>query len=142
MYQLSIKNNTSEWLELEGAKLGASKNVDVLVGDRITSWVEACLLEKKVSDYNTALVLGAVAVGGAVVALGSISAMAVKDYQRSKNRADFQKAFPEKHLFQSSIIPPGKVIQRWILVENRPKENFQLNFNEGVGVTIEGNGSY
>lgn len=158
MYQLSIKNNTNEWLELEGAKLDASKEVSVLVGESIESWIEACLLEKKVSDYNMNLVLGSIAVGGAVVAgasghqqtaatgaivsLGSIGALAVRDYQRAKNKADFQKAFPEKHLFQNMILPPGKVIQRWILIENRKAEDFKLTFTDGVGVTVEGKKSY
>lgn len=158
MYQLSIKNKTNEWLELDGVKIIGGKEVDVLVGNRIESWVEACILEKKVSDYNTALVLGAMAVGGAVVAsstshqqtgsvgaivaLGSISALAVKDYQNAKNKVEFQKAFPEKHIFQNSVIPPGKVIQRWILVENRKQEDFKLSLGDGVGVTIEGKKSY
>lgn len=158
MYQLSINNRTTDWLELDGAKLSAGKDVSVLVGGYIDSWIEACILQKKVSDYNTQLVLGAIAVGGAVVAsssshqqtsqvgaifaLGSISALAVKDYQRSKNKADFQKAFPEKHIFQNTLIPPGKVVQRWILVENRMKENFTLSFGEGVSVNIEGAKSY
>lgn len=158
MYQLSIKNKTNEWLELDGVKIVGGKEIDVLVGNRIESWVESCILEKKVSDYNTALVLGAMAVGGAVVAgstshqqtgsvgaivaLGSISALAVKDYQNAKNRAEFQKAFPEKHIFQNTVIPPGRVIQRWILVENRKKEDFKLTLGDGVGVTIEGLKSY
>lgn len=140
------------------AVFSASKEVEVLVGERIITWIEACALEKTVSDYNLSLVLGAVAVGGAavagasshsqtsstgaIVALGSISALAVKDYQKSKNKVEFQKAFPEKHIFQSTIVPPGKVVQRWILIENRSNENFTLTFNEGVGVTIEGKKNY
>lgn len=158
MYQFSIKNNSMDWIELDGAKLSAGNQVLVLVGENIESWIEACMLEKKVSDYNTQLVLGAIAVGGAVVAggsshqqtssagaivaLGAISGMAIKDYQKAKNRVDFQKAFPEKHIFQNTIIPPGKVVQRWILVENRKKENFTLNFGEGINVTVEGSKSY
>jgi hypothetical protein len=158
MYQLSIKNKTNDWLELDGAKLTAGKEVEVLVGDHIESWVEACALEKKVTDYNLSLVLGAVAVGGAavagasnhqqtsntgaIVALGSIGALAVRDYQRSKNKVDFQKAFPEKHIFRTSMLPPGKVVQRWILVENRKQEDFTLSFSDGVAVTIEGKKSY
>lgn len=158
MYQLSIKNKTNGWLELEGAKLNGAKEVEVLVGEHIESWVEACALEKKVSDYNLSLVLGAVAVGGAavagasnhqgtsntgaIVALGSISALAVRDYQNSKNRVDFQKAFPEKHIFRTSMLPPGKVVQRWILVENRKLEDFTLSFSDGISVTIEGKKSY
>lgn len=158
MYQLSIQNNTSQWLELEGAKLTAGKNVEVLVGDFVDSWIEACMIEKKVTDYNISLVLGAVAVSGAVVAgasshqetssvaaivaLGSISGLAVRDYQKAKSKIDFQKAFPEKHLFRNSVIPPKKVVQRWILVENRKAENFTLTFNEGIAVNIVGKNRY
>lgn len=32
MYQLSINNRTTDWLELDGAKLSAGKDVSVLVG--------------------------------------------------------------------------------------------------------------
>lgn len=153
MYQFSLKNNSDTWVELEGATLLASKNVSVLVGDRISSWTEACTLEKNVSDYNTALVLGSLAIGGAVVAgssnhsqtantgaviaLGSISAMAVRDYQNSKNKIEFQRAFPDKHIFQPVVIPPQKVIQRWILIENPAGESFKLNLKNKEGDKIE-----
>lgn len=153
MYQFSLKNNSDVWVELEGATLLAGKNVSVLVGDRISSWTEACTLEKNVSDYNTALVLGSLAIGGAVVAgssnhsqtantgaviaLGSISAMAVRDYQNSKNKIEFQRAFPDKHIFQPVVIPPQKVIQRWILIENPSGESFKLNLKNKAGDKIE-----
>lgn len=158
MYQLALKNNTDSWMELPGSTLTGGDEVEVLVGERIESWLEACLIEKNVNDYNTALVLGAVAVGGAtvagvsqhqptastgaIVALGSISILAVKDYQKAKNKVDFQRAFPEKHVFQKTMIPPKKVVQRWILVENRKKESFTLTLAPGVGVTVDGSKSY
>ena len=142
-YQFSLKNETDTWIELEGATLEASNSISVLVGARLSSWIEACTLEKNVSDYNTALVLGSVAVAGAAVAgasqhkgtstagavfaLGSIGALGVRDYQNSKDRVEFQKAFPERHIFQQVVIPPRKVIQRWIVVENPQNEAFKLS---------------
>ncbi len=154
MYQFSLKNNTDQWLEYDGATLNGSKNISVLVGDRITSWIEACTLEKKVSDYNLNLVLGSLAIGGAVVAgssshqetaqigaivsLGSISGMVVKDFQKSKKKAEFQKAFPERHIFQPVVIPPRKVIQRWILVENRNGESFELRMGDNIKLKVKG----
>lgn len=154
MYQFSLKNNTDQWLEYDGATLNGSNNISVLVGDRIASWIEACTLEKKVSDYNMNLLLGSLAIGGAVVAgssshqetaqigaivsLGSISGLAVRDFQKSKKKVEFQKAFPEKHIFQPVVIPPGKVIQRWILVENRKGESFELRMGDQIKIKVKG----
>lgn len=153
MYQISLKNNTDQWLEYDGATLSGSANISILVGDRISSWIEACTLEQKVSDYNLNLVLGSLAIGGALVAgasshqetaqigaivsLGSISGVAVRDLQKSKKKAEFQKAFPERHIFQPVTIPPGKVVQRWILVENRNQETFTLQLGNEIKIRIE-----
>ena len=156
MHQVALRNETDHWIELEGATLDANKSISVLVGDHITSWVEACTLEKNVSDYNTALVLGSIAVAGsavavssshpqtsgigAIAALGSIGAMGVRDFQTSKDRVTFQKAFPEKHIFHALVIPPRKVIQRWILVENPAQETFTLRMKgkeEEVVMTVK-----
>jgi hypothetical protein len=152
MIQFSMQNNTEEWLEFDGATFEGENGVSVLVGERISSWVEACTLEKEVSDYNTSIILGSIAVAGAVVAgsshhpqtsttgaviaLGSIGGLAMRDYQNSKNRVEFQKAFPEKHIFQPFIIPPGKVIQRWIMVENPMEEIFVLKARAKTGEEI------
>lgn len=152
-YQFSIKNHTNKWIEFDGAVMEGDKSISVLVGNRIDSWIEACTLESNVSQHNMALFLGAVAVGGAavagasghqqtattgaVVALGAISVAAVQDYQNSKKRAEFQKAFPDKHIFQPFVLPPGKVIQRWILVENASKKDFTLKAKTKEGETLD-----
>ncbi len=156
MHQVSLRNETDNWIELEGATLDANKSTSVLVGAHITSWIDACTLEKNVSDYNTALVLGSLAVAGsavavssnhpqtsgigAIAALGSIGAVGVRDYQTSKDRVTFQNAFPDKHIFQALVIPPRKVIQRWILVENPFQEAFTLRMkgkDEEVVITVK-----
>lgn len=152
MHQFSLQNHSDEWMEFDGATLVANNNVKVLVGDRISSWIEACTLEKSVSDYNTSLLLGSLAIGGAVVAgasqhpststtgavvaLGSISAMAVRDYQSSKKKTEFQEAFPEKHIFRPFVIPPGKVIQRWILLEDQSHEAFTISMKNKSGEEV------
>lgn len=153
MIQFSIKNNTKDWIEFEGATFEGAPGTSVLVGERLSSWIEACLLEKEVSDYNTSLVLGSLAVAGAVVAgssshqgtattgaviaLGSIGAAVVKDMQTSKNKVEFQKAFPSKHIFRSFIIPPEKVIQRWIIIENPDGAEFTVSSKSKSGDEIK-----
>ena len=155
MHQFSIKNNTDEWIEFEGATIEGPEEVKVLVGDRITSWVEACTLEQQVSDYNTALVLGSLAIAGvavsggtqhqgtattgAVVALGSITALGAKGFQESKRWTEFQQAFPEKHIFRPFVLPPGKVIQRWIMIENPSSKPFTLTAKSKSGFQLKVN---
>ncbi|HXH31532.1 MAG TPA: hypothetical protein VNJ01_12010 [Bacteriovoracaceae bacterium] len=135
MFQVSIKNNTNKWIEIDSATFETLpvSEVDVLVGEKMSSWFEAKNLEKRVSDYNTSLVLGSVALAGAAVAVGSghpqtsavgaialggaVTASAARDLMESKNRAQFQSLFPATHIFHPFTIPPHKVVQRWILVE-------------------------
>jgi len=152
MLQISIKNNTNEWIEFEGATFEENSKVTVLVGDKISSWIEACTLENEVSQHNMNLLLGAIGVAGAavagssrhqgtattgaVIALGSLTALGVRDYQNSKHKIEFQEAFPEKHIFRSFTLPPKKVIQRWILVENPSGDSFTLKAKSKNGEEI------
>lgn len=133
MLQFSIMNKTDKWIEFTGANINSTEQVEVLVGNKIKSWIEACTLEKEVSDYNLNLLIGTMAVGGAVVAgssshtktsntgaliaLGSITALGVNEIMNSKNKNELTDALPEKHVFQPFSVPPHKVIQRWILIE-------------------------
>jgi len=149
LYQVSFKNLTDEWLEYDGGMITDNSSIMVLVGDKLASWIEACTLEQKVSEHNTRLALGviaaagaAVAVGsnhsqtagsGAIVALGAVSAGAVMDYQRTLKRIEFQRAFPDRHLFKAFAIPPRKVVQRWILIENPKNEYLKLSFQGKTG---------
>lgn len=156
MYQVSMLNNTNEWLEIESAVLNAKEKINILVGDKMNAWIEAKTLEKQVSDYNTQLLLGSIAVSGAAVAVGSnhhqtaqlgaiamggaITAASVNDYMNSKNRVEFQKLFPRTHLFNAFTIPPKKVIQRWILVEfekDNERKSFTLLLKTKNGKPIE-----
>ncbi len=161
MYQFSLKNETDNWIEFDGATIEGSTDVNFLVGNRISSWVEACTLEQKVSDYNTSMVLGAIAVTGAAIsagsqhqqtsqlgsafALGSISAIGVREFQNAKSKIEFQNAFPRTHIFQPFSLPPRKVIQRWILIENPNKKEFKLKLKaksgEEITLQIEANSS-
>jgi hypothetical protein len=153
MYQISIKNLTDTWVEIDSANLiDSSNSINVLMGSKLNSWIEACNLEKRVSNYNTALFLGAVAAAGAVVgstannnststvassiALGAIGAAGVKGMIDSKNKVEFQMAFPDGHLFRPFMLPPLKVIQRWLLIENPNEENLQFSMvskNKDIG---------
>jgi hypothetical protein len=150
LYQISFKNKSNDWVDIDLGVINEDPKIKVLVGNKINAWIEACVLEKNVSDYNTSLVLGTLAVGGMIVAgsasnssssgstntmnvaaitsLGAMSGLAVMGFQDSKNRVEFQQKLPEKHAFRAFSIPPKKVIQRWILIENPELKNFQLKF--------------
>ena len=138
MYQISFKNYTKDWVTFDTALMSSASNSKILLGEKVTSWIEACSLEKKVYDYNLALFFGAVAATSAVVgatsnnsttssvgyatALGAIGASGINEFMNSKNKVDFQATLPEGHLFRSFMIPPMKVTQRWILVERAEGE--------------------
>lgn len=143
MYQISINNLSNSWIDIDSVTLeDSTSTAEILVGPKMNSWIEACKLEKTVSDYNTSLLLGSLALTGAVVggvsnnsttsaigytfALGAITSAGIKDFVQSKNKAEFLNSFPETHLFRPFVIPSQKVIQRWIIVEN-PK-NIDLKF--------------
>ncbi len=139
MFQVSVKNTSDDWISIDSAFLSSAPTTTILIGEKISSWVEACSLEKRVSDYNMAVLFGSLAVAGAatagfsdnkgtattgaVIALGAVGAAAIKDYMNSKNKTEFQAAFPEGHIIRPFMIPPKKVIQRWILVENLNNES-------------------
>jgi hypothetical protein len=132
-YQVSIKNYSQDWITIGTALMSNTKKTNIIIGDRAEAWFEACRLEKRVSDYNMSLALGALGVTGAVVggtshnattsavgsavALGSIGALGAKEFMESRNKVEFQKALPDGHLFKGFVIPPMKVAQRWLLVE-------------------------
>ncbi len=152
MLQISLKNETDDWLEFDGALLEEGKNIEVLVGGRITAWIDARMIEKKVSDYNWSLALSTLTLGGAAVAgasqhqrtaetgaivsLGAVTGLAVMGFQDTKRRVDFQSAFPERHIFRPFIIPPRKVIQRWILLDNKNDETIVLKGLSQNGVSF------
>lgn len=143
MFQYSIMNDTDNWVSFSGAEIESSnKDTRILLADKITSWIEACNLEKKVSNYNTNLILGAVALTGAAIgstskstttanvssaiALGSITALGAREFNNSRERAEFQELFPDAHIMKPFTIPPKKVTQRWILMENANYQEFSL----------------
>jgi hypothetical protein len=125
MHLLSIKNLTSDWMEFDGALIDGSKNVQVLMGDRLKAWMEASLLTEAEIQRTLST--------GQMLNLDSVTALTAKEYQSSKRKNEFQNAFPETHIFRPFLIPPGKVIQRWIVVENRNQEEFDLRLKNKQG---------
>lgn len=145
MIRYSIKNKSKNWAIFEKIDMNASNNVEVLVGDKMNSWFEACGLKERVSEYNINVALGTVMLAGAAVAAsggakgnsgqvgtgialmgGSITASGIKSFIASKKEAEMQKAFPANHIFQPFMVPPGMVVQRWILIENPQAEKFSI----------------
>jgi hypothetical protein len=154
LFQFSIKNNSDQWIDIDDIKLNNnSKEISLIVGNRLQSWLETSNLEKQVSDYNTSLVLSGVIFGGvaamgssnsktstagAMVALGSITAVSIMDIQDTLNFIELQKMLPDNHLLRPFTIPPKRVLQRWIVLENHSKEpvSIQLKSKQDKEIDI------
>jgi hypothetical protein len=96
MFQISVMNLSSDWVSIDSVVMGSASTAKVLVGDKMSAWIEACTLENKVNNYNTNLALGSIAIAGAVVAgtsdnkmasdiglasaLGAVSVSGVRDF--------------------------------------------------------------
>jgi len=143
LYQISIQNTSNVWIDIDSVALeDPTSTASILVGAKMNAWLDACKLEKSVSDYNKDLFLGSIAAAGLVVggvsrnsttsavglslAAGAITAAGVRELIDSKNKAEFQESLPEGHILRTFYIPSLKVVQRWIIVEN-PK-NVDLKF--------------
>jgi hypothetical protein len=142
LFQFSIKNETDQWIDIDDVKLNNnSKEISLIVGPRLQAWLETSDLEKQVSDYNTSLALGGMMLGGvaamgssspststtgAMVALGAITAASVIDIQNTLGILELQKLLPQNHVMRPFVVPPKRVLQRWILVENNSKEPISL----------------
>lgn len=152
LLQFAIMNKTDKWVEVTGANINSTEQVEVILGEKISAWIEACALEKQVADYNLNLIIGTVAVTGAVVAgssshqqtsavgaavaLGSISLLAANEVLNSKNKTELINTLPEKHIFRPFMIPPHKVIQRWLLIEGPGGAPLDLKLKLHDGDTV------
>lgn len=155
LLQFAIMNKTDKWIEVTGANINSTEQVEVILGEKVNAWIEACTLEKQVSDYNLNMLIGTVALTGAVVAgstshqqtsavgaavaLGSISLLAANEVMNSKNKAELTNSLPEKHIFRPFMIPPHKVIQRWLLIEGPGGApiDLKLNLHDGDYVVLK-----
>ncbi len=143
LYQISLKNTSTVWIDIDSVTLeDPTSSASVLVGGKMNAWIDACKLEKSVSDYNKEIFFGSIAAAGIAVgglsqnnttsvvglslAAGALTAAGVKELIDSKNKAEFQESLPEGHLLRPFYIPSLKVVQRWVIVEN-PK-NVDLKF--------------
>jgi hypothetical protein len=135
--ELTFENTTSEWRRIRRVSLdfgGPTKNQFVTVpwGDDIRAWGEATVARNEIAATNRQLALGAVALTGAIVAVGSnsksvrkagglasLSALAAMQVDRSMSivdSAEHVNIFPEDHLLAGPFaIPPHLFAKKWIL---------------------------
>jgi hypothetical protein len=154
MYQISLENLSREWIQLESSQVIAEipeklEDIEILYGEKLKAWIDARTLENNVDQYNTELALASIGLAGGVMAASSnqssiqnagmatlassASLMAINSILEAKTFAEFQKQIPETHLLSKIVIPPLKVVQKWILIQypyKKPANSRQLSFSK------------
>lgn len=134
----TFENTSSKWINIKSVKLDfgsqlANEGINIPVGAELLAWGEAARQRKAISDYNTNLALASlVAVGGltaaksnspqlktggAVVAAGGLTALAVNDISNELNSLELAKLVPDNHLLSNNfVVPPGMHAKRWVTI--------------------------
>ncbi|MDH4466623.1 MAG: hypothetical protein QE271_01080, partial [Bacteriovoracaceae bacterium] len=162
MYQVSFENKTREWIVLESPTILTNtpaelEQLQTITGEKLKAWLEAKTLENSVSSYNTQMSLAAIGVAGGVmmasasdintaswgaaIYAGSFTALAVNELLQSKRSVEFQNSLPGGHMLNKVLVPPMKVVQKWIMIQypyrdpgpsNKPSQRSYLPIPFGV----------
>jgi hypothetical protein len=150
-YEYTIENTTPEWKQIQVVDiLFDNQKVEVLLGDKLSAWVEGAELKLKASEYNKDMLLGSmIAIGGitaltsqntsvqqagaAAVAGGAAGGVALEVSRAHKNAVSGVKGLngtvnvPQTHVFVPSKIAPESFIKRWIVVRMpEPPKNVKM----------------
>jgi hypothetical protein len=154
-FNVSIKNNSDSWLRLEKINMAfptLSGQPEVLLDKDLDSYVSSISRRNGIDQYNKALAISSVyaigtiggiaagasgqrnlAIAGLGIGAGALTYGAVDGILESKNRAQFQAALPDNHLFKPFDIAPKMVLSRWIIVklpENAGYEQARIELTE------------
>jgi hypothetical protein len=140
--EFTIENKTSEWKDVKfNSVQWSGKPSEILVNEKLSSWIEGAELKLQKEQYNTAMMLGTIgAVGavaaigsndktiqttGAVAAVGAVSASSAISIANNQNAANSGQRglnntvnVPQNHIFAPVKVPPGSYVRRWIVIGN------------------------
>jgi hypothetical protein len=134
--QLVFENESAEWLRIRDVRMrfgGAEEDAAVRVpwGSELDTWYEATLQRNQVREHNRSVLLGALALGGATLAmasgddgvravgglasLGAVTALTVSDVKADIDGLERPPIFPETHLLSGPFsVPPALFVKKWI----------------------------
>lgn len=115
----TFENKSSAWLNIETLTLEFTdkeleKQVKVAAGYDLAAWLESVADKRKTTDDLKGLFSPSFGfTGGTNISVG------LEDYAKDYNKIKREELFPQGHLFRTNVIPPGTIMQKWIVVFNR-----------------------
>lgn len=140
----TVENTTPEWIKFKTSYVAfEDQKTEVLINERLKSWVESKELELQRQNYSRAILLGSIAAVGGVTGVvsndetiqmaglttmaGALVVSGADDIGRAKNRVERgQKDFthtvnvPDSYILKPFEVAPGSYLKRWIVVK-KPK---------------------
>lgn len=150
----TFENLTNEFVTITAVKVEfketeANAQMSVPMGSELVAWSKAAQQNAAISDYNTALVLGSIAVAGAVGAQSNSSAgnaaaiagatafvgLSVQEINNNLSALEKAKILPETHIYSGDfVIPPGLHSKKWIAFY--AKDPLKFPYLREVNVTV------
>lgn len=149
--EYTIENKSGQWrkVKVEDIRFD-NRSPEILVNDKLASWIEGAELKLKQAQYNTALLLGSMAAVGGVVAAsssdpnvssaglvtmaGAVGASGAVSINRASSRAnsgrrgqDGTVEVPKTHLLVPFQVAPKSFVRRWIVVKNPRRWNASMH---------------
>ena len=140
LYEITIENNSDDWLRIVNTKLLTTpeSKVSVVVGSDLLSWAEAKSFQQKMDNYNKDLAIATTEMGGlalaatgkqtsskslegvgAIVALAGVTWAVTDVITQTRSNAIGVKKVPNSHIYESFSVPGKMFTRKWILV-NKP----------------------
>ena len=143
--EYTFENTSTDWIKVKVARLGfENSTTEILVNDRLSSWLEGVELKLKKNQHNTAVILGSVAAVGGIAAatssngniqvaglgamVGVTGAAVAIDVGNARRRAQSGEKglnqtvnVPKTHVFVPFEVAPGSYVKRWVVVR-KPKD--------------------
>jgi len=136
-------NNSDQWLRVKKVRLDfqdkkLNKVINLVIGKDISTWAESISHKIAIDQWNRDIIIGSIAIAGAVVggnsgssdlakagaavysgAYGVLVANQMIDQMNNLGRSNL---FPRTHLYQSFSVPAGLFTKRWVLLQINRKE--------------------
>lgn len=139
----TFENTGPDWKRIKSIEFSCGKKCDdkinIIVGKDIVIWAEAMKEKKAISDYNSKLLLGSLAVAGAVTAgvsnsngttaagLGAyavgMGGLAAKGISKNLGKLQTSKQVPEQHIYSPFAVPSELFVRRWILLNHKASDS-------------------
>lgn len=140
----TFENKSQEWIRIKSIKIDfgddkINQNVKFTSGNDLAIWFESTKKRNIINDFNTEMVLGAIAGAGlgmaaasnnqkvqnigTATAIGAAASLSAYEFNKSLDKIEKAEIFSENHLFAKEfVIPPGLFVKKWLLLNSKNHE--------------------